>query len=155
MLRTTARGIGNLLRRTLPNYMTPANAALGRVRQSSGEEESDECFQQRMEDILSREDMDGWDLRQAFNNIAGTDMFVDACLVELGLKACRRLNDIALAIRWLETCREKCADYEKTMWPHIMCEVCPTMKELGIPTLEELCYHKPELALQSVFDMWT
>ena len=27
MLRTTARGIGNLLRRTLPNYMTSANAA--------------------------------------------------------------------------------------------------------------------------------
>ena len=40
----------------------------------------------------------------------------------------------------------KCGDLEKTIWPYVMQEIQPTLDELGIASLEQLGYDKPELA---------
>lgn len=44
-------------------------------------------------------------------------------LCEPVLRACRRVNDIALAIRFLEGIKIKCGSYESIAWPYIMQEV--------------------------------
>uniref|UniRef100_A0A5K4ESP3 Cytochrome c oxidase subunit 5A, mitochondrial n=2 Tax=Schistosoma mansoni TaxID=6183 RepID=A0A5K4ESP3_SCHMA len=63
-----------------------------------------------------------------------------------GLKACKRLNDIALAIRFVESVKFKCK-VAKGAWEWMKQEIEPTMKQLGLPTLEELGYDTPELAV--------
>lgn len=69
------------------------------------------------------------------------------------LKACRRVNDYALAVRILEAVKDKCGGKVNEIYPYIIQEVRPTLTELGINTPEELGYDKPELALQSVYDI--
>ncbi|RXG60476.1 cytochrome c oxidase subunit 5A, mitochondrial, partial [Armadillidium vulgare] len=66
----------------------------------------------------------------AMNDLCGMDLVPEPKIVIAALKACRRLNDIALAI-----------------------EIRPTLDELGINTPEELGYDKPELALPIVYDV--
>lgn len=39
------------------------------------------------------------------------------------------------------------------MYTHLMKELQPTMAELGVSPLEELGYDKPELYLQSVYEI--
>lgn len=102
---------------------------------------------------FDRCDIDGWELRQGMNNLLGMDLIIDPPIIVAALHACRRNNDIALAIRWLEGCKEKCAGDMKVAYPYIMNEIKPTLLELGVPTLEELHYDEPELALESVYDM--
>lgn len=65
------------------------------------------------------------------------------------LKACRRLNDYAMAIRFLESVRIK-SEIDKSIYPYILQEISPTLQELGIDTPEALGYDKPELALDDV-----
>lgn len=156
MLRQTAQAIGNIMRRSLPINSLSSNtifAAGLKAHSQFEEEELEECFNERIVSELSKDGLDGWDLRQIFNDVAGMDLIIDPCIVEAGLKACRRVNDIAIAIRWLEVVRDKCADDEKSLYPCIMEQIAPTMKELGIPYLEDLCFDRPELALPSVYDM--
>lgn len=75
------------------------------------------------------------------------DLVPEPKIISAALKACRRLNDFALAIRFLEVVKFKGGDYEKVIWPYIVQEIRPTLDELGINTPEELGYDKPELAL--------
>jgi len=65
------------------------------------------------------------------------------------LKACRRLNDYALAIRFLESVRIK-SEVDSSIYPYLLQEISPTLLELGIDTPERLGYDKPELALDDV-----
>lgn len=87
------------------------------------------------------------------NDICGMDMVPEPDLIIAGLQACRRINDYALAIRWIEAVKDKCGNQVHTIFPYIMQEITPTLCNLGIDTLEELGYDKPELYLMSVFDM--
>lgn len=70
-------------------------------------------------------------------------------MIVAALKACRRLNDYALAIRFLESVRIK-SEIDKSIYPYILQEISPTLQELGIDTPEGLGYDKPELALDDV-----
>lgn len=81
------------------------------------------------------------------------DLVPDPSIICAAMKACRRLNDFALAVRILETIKEKCGSKLNEIYPYILQEVKPTLDELGINTPEELGYDKPELALESVYDM--
>ena len=45
---------------------------------------------------------------QAMNDLSGMDLVPEPRIVIAALNACRRLNDIALAIRFLETVKDKC-----------------------------------------------
>ncbi|KAK4885120.1 hypothetical protein RN001_001391 [Aquatica leii] len=104
---------------------------------------------QRYECLFCRRETDGWDIRQAMNDMAGMDMVPDPRIIISALYACRRINEYALAIRFLETIRLKCEACESLhkIYPYILQEIGPTLDELGIDTPEALNYDKPELFL--------
>ena len=107
------------------------------------------------------------------NDLSGMDLIPEPKIIIAALHACRRLDDIALAIRFLETVKDKCGNRVNEIYPYIVqvqlvrCfhldvavssvvfvqEIQPTLDELGLNTVEELGYDKPELALKSVYDM--
>ncbi|KAL9692537.1 hypothetical protein quinque_015758 [Culex quinquefasciatus] len=115
-------------------------------------EESAEDFDSRYEAYFNRPDIDHWEARKAMNDLLGMDLIPDPKIMNAALKACRRLNDYALAIRFLEGCKDKCGNKVNEIYPYLLQEVRPTLTELGIDTPEELGYDQPELALKSVFD---
>ena len=107
------------------------------------------------------------------NDLAGMDLIPEPKIVIAALNACRRLDDLALAIRFMETVKEKCGPKVKEIYPYILqvldwCsltsiflfahlnyvfsfitkqEVRPTLDQLGVNTPEELGYDKPELVI--------
>lgn len=81
------------------------------------------------------------------------DLVPEPKIICAALRACRRLNDFALAVRFLESVKEKGGPYAKTIYPYILQEIRPVLDELGISTPEELGYDKPELAVESVDHM--
>lgn len=87
------------------------------------------------------------------NDIFGEDLVPEPKIIVAALKACRRVNDYALAVRFLEAVKDKCGDRVKEIYPYIIQEIRPTLTELGIDTPEELGYDKPELALKNVYDL--
>lgn len=150
MLRTAAGTFSQVLRGSLG---VSGRYAVGAVRASHGSTETDEQFDQRYVDYFNRKDIDGWEIRKGMNDLLGMDLVPDPKIIAAGLKACRKVNDYALAIRWLEGCKDKCGDQVKTIYPYLINSVKPTLTELGIETPEELGYEHPELALKSVYDM--
>ncbi|XP_050736398.1 cytochrome c oxidase subunit 5A, mitochondrial-like [Eriocheir sinensis] len=114
--------------------------------------ETDAELDARYEAYFSRADIDGWEIRKAMNDLCGMDLVPEPKIVIAALKACRRVDDFALAVRFLEAVKEKCGGKQKEIYPYILQEIGPTLKELSISTPEELGYDKPELALASVYD---
>lgn len=151
MLRTVSARLMNVVRGSV-NLTTPRLAAIAAVRNSSHSTETDAEFDARYEAYLNRPNIDGWEVRKAFNDLLGMDLVPEPKLIIAGLKACRRVNDYALAIRWLEGCKDKCGDQVSVIYPYLLQEIRPTLNELGIETPEELGYDKPELALKTVFE---
>lgn len=123
------------------------------ARLSSKKEETDEEFDSRYVAFFNHPDIDGWQIRRGLTDLHAHDLVPDPVILIAALKACRRVNDIALAIRCLEATKVKCGRFEKTIWPYVVQEITPTLKELGIPLPAELGYDKPELALRDVYDM--
>jgi cytochrome c oxidase subunit 5a len=150
MLRAAAGQLVSVMRGSLG---VSRLAAIGAVRNSSHSTETDAEFDARYEAYFSRPDIDGWECRKAMNDILGMDLVPEPKIISAGLKACRRVNDYALAIRWLEGVKDKCGDKAGEIYPYLIQEIQPTLKELGIETPEELGYGQPELALKSVFEM--
>jgi len=148
MFRLAGRQISTVLRGSVG-----LSSRVASVRSSHGQEISEEAFDKKYEDFFSRKEIDGWEVRKGMNDLMGMDLVPNPRIIDAALKACRRVNDLALAIRWLEGCKEKCGDQVNTIYPYLIEQVRPTLSELGIPTPEELNYDKPELALKSVFDM--
>lgn len=152
MLRTVSGRLMNVVRGSI-NLSGARLAAVGAVRQShGGPVESDAEFDARYEAFFNRADIDGWQVRKGMNDLLGMDLVPEPKIIIAGLKACRRVNDFALAIRWLEGCKDKCGDQSKTIYPYLLQEIRPTLNELGIETPEELGYDKPELGLKTVFE---
>lgn len=87
------------------------------------------------------------------NDLCGMDLIPEPEIIIAALNACRRVNDYALAIRFLEAVKDKCGNQVNVIYPYIIQEIGPTLCLLGIETVEELGYDKPELYLQSVYDM--
>jgi len=109
--------------------------------------ESDEEFDQRYVDYLSRPDCDGWEIRKAMTDLNGEDLVPEPTIIIAAMHACRRNNDLALAIRILESIRDKCVPgkMRETIWPYVVQELTPVCTELGIPFPEEIGYDQPEL----------
>ncbi|KAF3854978.1 hypothetical protein F7725_023033 [Dissostichus mawsoni] len=74
---------------------------------------------------------------QGMNTLIGYDLVPEPKIVEAALKACRRLNDLASAIRILEAVKDKAGPH-KEIYPYLIQELKPTLEELGISTPEEL-----------------
>ena len=87
------------------------------VRHSSGNM-SDDPFPNAVE-RLEDPDIDGWDVRFIFDKIAGHQNVPEPDVVIAGLKACRRVNDFALSLRWLETVHFK-SQHNKAIWPYMV-----------------------------------
>jgi len=113
--------------------------------------ETDETTDDRYIEYFDRPDIDSWELRKGLHDLHGHDMIPEPRVMVSVLRACRRLNDISLAIRFLEASKDKCGSKSSkaAIWPYIMQEIGPEMAELGIPSLEQLGYDKPELWLES------
>ncbi|KAF7991589.1 hypothetical protein HCN44_008960 [Aphidius gifuensis] len=159
MLRFVAGRVNNIVRSAIvprtATTTTPSSSVLvSQVRNSSHDvEESDEAFDARYEAYFNRSDIDSWEVRKAMNDLAGRDLVPEPKIIIAALKACRRLNDFALAIRFLETCKFKTGNYTDKIWPYLVQEIRPTLDELGINTPEELGYDKPELALVPAYEI--
>merc|ERR1712110_33954 len=109
-------------------------SALTAVRHGHGVKETDEEFDERYVNYFNRPDIDGWECRKAMNDLCGEDMVPEPKIIIAALKACRRLDDFALAVRYLEAVQWKCGNYKSKIWPYIHQEIKPTLEELGIPT---------------------
>ena len=131
----------------------PVSVPAGVRFMSKENTETDEQFDARYEAYFSRSDIDGWEVRKAMNDLCGLDLVPEPKIISAALKACRKVNDYALAVRFIEAVKDKCGAKEKEIYPYIIQEIRPTLNELGINTPEELGYEKPELALPNVFEM--
>ncbi|XP_039300762.1 LOW QUALITY PROTEIN: cytochrome c oxidase subunit 5A, mitochondrial-like [Nilaparvata lugens] len=118
----------------------------------SSHAESDEDFDCRFETYFNKPDIDGWEVRQGINNLVSYDCVPDPRIICAVLKACRRVSDYSLAVRFLEAVKFKCGPKLAVIYPYILQEIRPTLLELGIDTPEQLGYDKPELYLESVDD---
>ncbi|XP_060850266.1 cytochrome c oxidase subunit 5A, mitochondrial [Rhopalosiphum padi] len=148
VLRTCSkisRGVMTIGRQSTIKPITVVSARF----MSEHKEETDEEFYSRYEAYFNRSDIDGWEARKAMNDLAGQDAIAEPKVIIAALKACRRLNDYAMAIRFLESVRIK-SEIDKSIYPYILQEISPTLQELGIDTPEALGYDKPELALDDV-----
>jgi len=150
MLRAAAGHLSQVIR---GSFGVTRVAAVQAVRNSSHSAETDAEFDARYEAYFNRPDIDAWEARKAMNDLLGMDLVPEPKIVIAGLKACRRLNDYALAIRWLEGVKDSCGPHVNTIWPWMTQEIRSTMTELGVDAPEELGYDQPELALKTVFEM--
>ena len=154
MFRIVHRASSALYGITRQSLQRPIAAATVTVRgKHGGEKETDEAFDARYENYFSRPDIDGWEIRKAMNDLQGEDLVPEPKIIIAAMKACRRINDYALAVRYLEAVKDKCGGRLNEVWPYIRQEIKPTLDDLGILTPEEMGYDKPELALKDVYDM--
>lgn len=116
-----------------------------------GKLETDEEFDNRYEGYFNDPNIDGWMIRKRMNDLQGMDLIPEPKILIAAMKACRRVNDYALAVRYLEAVKFKCGDKVDEIWPYLVQELRPTLDELGLNTPEELGYDKPELALESPY----
>jgi cytochrome c oxidase subunit 5a len=158
MLRFVSRSVQTAFRSASLNntralqQQIPVVTSVNRFMSSHEKKETDEEFDARYVAYFSRPDIDGWEIRKGMNNLIGMDLVPDPKIISAALKACRRVNDYALTIRFLEAIKFRC-QVNKELYPYVLKEIKPTLDELGISTLEEMGYDKPELALKSVFDV--
>ncbi|XP_017777678.1 PREDICTED: cytochrome c oxidase subunit 5A, mitochondrial-like [Nicrophorus vespilloides] len=129
------------------------NVCALRFTSSQQSAESDEEFDNRYEAYFAKDGMDAWAIRKGINDIVGQDLIPEPKIIVAALKACRRVNDFAVAIRFLEAIKNKCGSRVDEIYPYIIQEIRPTLTELGINTPEELGFDKPELAVQNVYEM--
>ena len=54
------------------------------------------------------------------NDLSGMDLVPDPQIVIAALHACRRLNDYALAVRFIETVKDKCGSKVNEIYPYIL-----------------------------------
>ncbi|XP_027846681.1 cytochrome c oxidase subunit 5A, mitochondrial [Aphis gossypii] len=148
VLRTCSKFSRGVLTVGRQSTVKPITAVSARFM-SEHKEETDEEFYSRYEAYFNRSDIDGWEARKAMNDLAGQDAIAEPKVIIAALKACRRLNDYAMAIRFLESVKIK-SEIDKSIYPYILQEISPTLQELGIDTPEALGYDKPELALDDV-----
>ncbi|CAG9814905.1 unnamed protein product [Phaedon cochleariae] len=151
MIRTTALRAQSIFRTALSASRT--NAASSTRLMSSHSTETDDQFDARYENFFNRKDIDGWEIRRGVNELWGHDLVPEPKILIAALRACRRVNDFALAVRILEAIKDKCGSKVNEIYPYIMQEITPTLKELGVSTPEELGFDKPELALESVYNL--
>ncbi|EFN68782.1 Cytochrome c oxidase subunit 5A, mitochondrial [Camponotus floridanus] len=150
MLRIVASRVASAM---VPRVTATSLVGVQSTRASHGPKETDEEFDQRYVNFFNRNDIDHWEIRKAMNDLAGMDNVPEPVIICAALRACRRLNDFALAVRFLESVKDKTGPYIGEIYPYILQEIRPTLDELGISTPEELGYDKPELACQSEYHM--
>lgn len=98
----------------------------------------------RYVNYFNNEDMDEWQIRQGITDLIGHALILEPKVIIAVLNACRRINDYALSVRFLKDVKGKCGSHVNEIYPYILQEIGPTLKELGINTPEELGFDKHE-----------
>lgn len=151
MFRVSFNALNNVAAGVLRQSLQRSQVAVTN-RTMAHHTETDEEFDARYEAYFNRADIDGWEIRKAMNDLTGMDLIPEPKIIIAAMKACRRVNDYAIAVRFLETIEHKTGP-RKDIWQYVLNEIKPAIDELGIDTPDKLGYDKPELALQSVYDM--
>ncbi|XP_008403724.2 cytochrome c oxidase subunit 5Ab [Poecilia reticulata] len=123
--------------RSVARTRTCYSAPLASRCYSHGKVETEEEFDSRWVTYFSKPDLDAWELRKGMNTLIGYDLVPEPKILDSALRACRRLNDLASAIRILEAVKDKAGPH-KEIYPYVIQELKPTLTELGISTPEEL-----------------
>ncbi|KAK1924872.1 cytochrome-c oxidase chain VI precursor [Papiliotrema laurentii] len=114
-------------------------AAMTAVRFNSGahahETESFEQFNARYQTFFSSVG-DLFELQRGLNNCFAYDLVPSPEVIEAALKAARKVNDYATAVRILEGLKVKVEN--KGQYQAYLDELAPTLKELGVVSKEEL-----------------
>ncbi|RXM96966.1 Cytochrome c oxidase subunit 5A, mitochondrial [Acipenser ruthenus] len=129
-VRYTASGF-----RSLARTQAARTAPVASRCYSHGKQETDEEFDARWVTYFNKPDIDAWELKKGMNTLIGYDLVPEPKILDAALRACRRLNDLASAIRILEADK---AGPHKEIYPYVIQELRPTLSELGISTPEEL-----------------
>ncbi|EZA47073.1 hypothetical protein DMN91_009802 [Ooceraea biroi] len=153
MLRVVASRAASAARTAMVPRATVTVVGTRSVRAAHGVKETEEEFDERYVKFFNRNDIDHWEIRKAMNDLAGMDNVPEPKIICAALRACRRLNDFALAVRFLETVKDKTGSHVQKIYPYLLQEIRPTLDELGISTPEELGLDTPELACESVYHM--
>lgn len=151
MLRAVASVVHKSGRSILLGHTKAVTVTSGRF--SHNNTETDEELDARYEEYFNRPDIDGWEIRKAMNDLCGLDLVPDPKIICAALRACRRVNDYSLGVRFLEAVKLKCGSKVNEIYPYVIQEITPTLEELGLDTPEQLGYDKPELALVDVDDI--
>lgn len=90
-------------------------------------EEDPEAFDQKFLDFFNRTDLDGWLVRKGMADLQGSDVIPEPKIIAAALRACRRINDYALAVRFLEAVKLKCGPKKMVdaIYPWLIQEVRP------------------------------
>jgi len=142
--------IGKMLRRAFPvlqrcvsnvvrkQYaIVPAVQSAVPRRWGHGVSEPDDVFDARWEAYFNRPNIDEWELRKGLNDLYAHDLVPEPKIVIAALKACRRLDDLAMTVRLLEMIKDKSGGNQE-IYNYIVEQCKPTLEELGISTPEEL-----------------
>merc|ERR1740129_329239 len=138
--------------RIAPTMVTPARVIPG-LSSITPQLQQDQEFDSRYVEYFNRADIDGWEVRKGMADLCAMDLVPEPIIVAAALRACRRVNDFSLTTRILEVVRIKCGTRQAEIWPYMMQELAPVMKELGIPSTAEMGYDKPELALPNPYNI--
>ena len=133
MLRLTLCRVAPVVRQ-----MRPVVGSTARFM-SDKPEESAEAFDARWEAYFDRKDIDSWEIRKGVNELYGHDLVPEPRIVNAMLRACRRLDDFAMAVRVMEIIKLKCGQSgDKEIYNYIIQSCKPTIDELGVETVEGL-----------------
>ncbi|KAG8440296.1 hypothetical protein GDO86_006164 [Hymenochirus boettgeri] len=141
-LRGCVSGLRSIPRCRLQPVVAGSPAAVAVRCYSHAKHESDEEFDARWVTYFNKPDIDAWELRKGMNTLIGYDLVPEPKIIDAALRACRRLNDFASAVRILEAVKDKAGPH-KEIYPYVIQELRPTLDELGISTPEELGLDKP------------
>ncbi|KZT02045.1 COX5A-domain-containing protein [Laetiporus sulphureus 93-53] len=118
------------VRRVAPAFARPSSS-------SHGEEETFESFTERYVTFF-KQAQDLFEVQRGLNNCFAHDLVPAPSVVEAAVRAARRVNDYATAVRIFEGVKEKVEN--KQQYQAYLDELKPVRDELGITLREEL-YH--------------
>ncbi|KAG7530674.1 hypothetical protein FFLO_04900 [Filobasidium floriforme] len=99
------------------------------------ETESYESFNQRYQTFFSNVE-DVFELQRGLNNCFAYDLVPSTSVIEAALRAARKVDDYATAVRILEGVKEKVEN--KGQYQAYLDELKPIINELGVTTKEQL-----------------
>ncbi|KAI9453561.1 COX5A-domain-containing protein [Lactarius psammicola] len=123
------------LLRSRPVLVSRVAPRLARSSSSAHHQETFESFTERYVSFFqSAEDL--FEVQRGLNNCFAHDLVPAPAVVESALRASRRVNDYATAVRIFEGIKEKVEN--KAQYQAYLDELKPVREELGIDTKEEL-----------------
>ncbi|KAG0164805.1 Cytochrome c oxidase subunit 6 [Apophysomyces sp. BC1034] len=138
MLRAAITGVASrsvAVRSVVPAARPMAMVLSKRFYSAGHEDESFEAFTERYVKFFDGVE-DLFELQRGLNNAFAYDLVPAPTVVESALKASRRVNDYATAVRIFEGLKDKVEN--ESQYKQYLEELEPIRKELGVQTREEL-----------------